>query len=191
MVLIAGEGDLDADEAIRRGTAVGEAVNWARTLANEPANLMTPTNVAAEATELANGSAGSRSRSSTRISAARSAWAAICPWPTAATSRPGSSSCATTAVSGEGYDLGLVGKGITFDSGGISIKPSADMHLMKYDMSGAAAVLASAGAIARLGLPLQRHHRRSVHGEPARWSRDEAGRRLHEHERQDGRGHQH
>ena len=55
---------------------------------------------------------------------------------------------------GDGYDLGLVGKGITFDSGGISIKPAEDMHHMKYDMSGAAAVLASAGAIARLGLPL-------------------------------------
>jgi leucyl aminopeptidase len=55
---------------------------------------------------------------------------------------------------GDGYDLALVGKGITFDSGGISIKPSADMHLMKYDMSGAASVLACAGAIARLGLPL-------------------------------------
>ena len=55
---------------------------------------------------------------------------------------------------GDGYDLAIVGKGITFDSGGISIKPSQDMHLMKYDMTGAAAVLASAGAIARLGLKL-------------------------------------
>ncbi len=49
---------------------------------------------------------------------------------------------------GDGYDLGLVGKGITFDSGGISIKPAQDMHLMKDDMSGAAAVLASAGVVA-------------------------------------------
>jgi leucyl aminopeptidase len=55
---------------------------------------------------------------------------------------------------GEGYDLGLVGKGITFDSGGISIKPSEDMHLMKYDMSGAGAVMAATLVIARLGLPV-------------------------------------
>jgi leucyl aminopeptidase len=48
----------------------------------------------------------------------------------------------------------VVGKGITFDSGGISIKPAENMHHMKYDMSGAAAVLATAGAVARLGLPL-------------------------------------
>jgi leucyl aminopeptidase len=55
---------------------------------------------------------------------------------------------------GEGYDLALVGKGITFDSGGISIKPAAEMHLMKYDMSGAASVLAAAGVIARMNLPI-------------------------------------
>lgn len=47
---------------------------------------------------------------------------------------------------------GLVGKGITFDSGGISIKPGEGMHEMKYDMSGAAAVLASIQAIAKMGL---------------------------------------
>lgn len=47
---------------------------------------------------------------------------------------------------------GLVGKGITFDSGGISIKPSANMHEMKYDMTGAAAVMGALVAIAKLGL---------------------------------------
>ena len=53
---------------------------------------------------------------------------------------------------GEGYDLGVVGKGITFDSGGISIKPADEMHVMRYDMSGAAAVIAATSTIARLGL---------------------------------------
>ena len=47
-----------------------------------------------------------------------------------------------------------MGKGITFDSGGISIKPAEDMHLMKYDMSGAATVLAAAGVVAKMKLPL-------------------------------------
>ena len=50
--------------------------------------------------------------------------------------------------------LALVGKGVTFDSGGISIKPSSDMHEMKYDMSGAASVLHSVSAIAELKLPV-------------------------------------
>lgn len=49
--------------------------------------------------------------------------------------------------------LVFVGKGITFDSGGISIKPSADMKLMRGDMGGAATVCATVLAIARLGLP--------------------------------------
>lgn len=48
--------------------------------------------------------------------------------------------------------LAIIGKGLTFDSGGISIKPSAEMHEMKYDMCGAAATIHAIGAIAKLGL---------------------------------------
>src|SRR5690606_35798836 len=44
---------------------------------------------------------------------------------------------------GEGWDLALVGKGITFDTGGISIKPAANMEAMKADMTGAASVIAA------------------------------------------------
>ncbi len=51
--------------------------------------------------------------------------------------------------------LALVGKGITFDSGGLSIKPGASMQTMKLDMAGAAAVVAATLAIAELGLPIQ------------------------------------
>jgi len=50
----------------------------------------------------------------------------------------------------EGFDLALVGKGITFDTGGISIKPAANMEAMKADMTGAASVIAAMGAIAQL-----------------------------------------
>jgi len=53
-----------------------------------------------------------------------------------------------------GETLGLVGKGVTFDTGGISLKPSAGMQEMKMDMSGAAAVIEAIGAIAELGLKL-------------------------------------
>jgi leucyl aminopeptidase len=55
---------------------------------------------------------------------------------------------------GDGETLGLVGKGVTFDSGGISIKPSAGMQEMKMDMSGAAAVLEAVSAIAKLEVPI-------------------------------------
>jgi leucyl aminopeptidase len=51
--------------------------------------------------------------------------------------------------------LGYVGKGVTFDSGGISIKPPLKMSEMKFDMSGAAAALEATGAIAALGLPVR------------------------------------
>ncbi|MDP9122987.1 MAG: M17 family metallopeptidase, partial [Acidobacteriota bacterium] len=53
----------------------------------------------------------------------------------------------------EGPRIALVGKGVTFDSGGISIKPAADMELMKFDKSGACAVLGIMQAAAALGLP--------------------------------------
>ena len=56
------------------------------------------------------------------------------------------------AGGGSGPTLGLVGKGVTFDTGGISLKPGAGMQEMKYDMSGAAAVLEAVAAIAELGL---------------------------------------
>jgi leucyl aminopeptidase len=55
----------------------------------------------------------------------------------------------------DGETLGLVGKGVTFDTGGISIKPSGSMHEMKMDMSGAAAVLEAVAAIAELELPVK------------------------------------
>ena len=56
---------------------------------------------------------------------------------------------------GEGPTLGFVGKGVTFDTGGISLKPGAGMHEMKFDMSGAAAVLEGFAAVAELGLPVE------------------------------------
>jgi leucyl aminopeptidase len=59
------------------------------------------------------------------------------------------------AGGGTGGTLGLVGKAVTFDTGGISIKPAGKMHEMKMDMSGGAAVLEAVGAIATIGLPVE------------------------------------
>jgi leucyl aminopeptidase len=58
------------------------------------------------------------------------------------------------AGGGDGPTLGFVGKGVTFDTGGIVLKPGAGMQEMKFDMSGAAAVLEATAAIAELGLPV-------------------------------------
>ncbi len=71
--------------------------------------------------------------------------------------------------------LALVGKGITFDTGGISIKPALGMELMKFDMGGGAAVLAALHAIDALRRAVQRHRHRARDGEHARRARAEAG----------------
>ena len=92
---------------------------------------------------------------------------------------------------GSGPRIGLVGKAVTFDSGGISIKPSGGMHEMKMDMSGGAAVLEAFAAIAELGLRARPRRRDPGDREHAERHRDQAGRRDHPAERQDGRGQQH
>jgi leucyl aminopeptidase len=143
----------DTAAAIARGEAVGAAVNWARVLSNEPANLMTPTIVAERARALA-------SESGLQIDVLDEVTCRDLGMGSYLSVARGSDEPAQFIVmrhhgrGGDGYDLGLVGKGITFDSGGISLKDPSDMHLMKYDMSGASAVLATASVVARLNLPL-------------------------------------
>ncbi|MDP8903934.1 MAG: leucyl aminopeptidase [Chloroflexota bacterium] len=145
--------DGTAAQAIAAGTAIGSAVNWARSLANEPANLLTPTALANEARHLAE-------RDGLIFEALDEQACAALGMNSFLSVARGSDEPARLVVlrhharDGDGYDLGLVGKGITFDSGGISIKPADDMHLMKYDMTGAASVMAATVAIARLQLPL-------------------------------------
>ncbi len=137
-------------KAIARGQAVGEAVNTQRRLANEPANKMTPTLLANEARAIA-GKSGlqlevldeSRCRElgmGSYLSVAQGSHQPPKFIVLRYRGRP----------SAKGYDLAFVGKGITFDSGGISIKPAENMHHMKADMTGAASVLAALGAIGTL-----------------------------------------
>jgi leucyl aminopeptidase len=152
LLVIAGTAS-DFDAAISRGTFVGEAVNWSRGVANEPANLMTPTHMAQAAREMA-------SQTSLDIDVLGEDAARDLGMGSFLSVARGSDEAAQVIVlrhrgrPGDDYDLALVGKGITFDSGGISIKPAEEMHLMKYDMSGAASVLAAAGVVSRLGLKL-------------------------------------
>ena len=152
ILLVTGD-DAEMGEALARGKAIGEAVNWSRNLANEPANLMTPTKVAEAARELA-AEAGLEVEILDQKACEALGMGSFLSVARGSDEPPQLVVLRHRGRGGEGFDLGLVGKGITFDSGGISLKDPQDMHMMKFDMSGAAAVLATASVVARLGLKL-------------------------------------
>ena len=136
--------------AIARGQAIGDAVTLQRRLANEPANKMTPLILAGEARALAKDTGVQievldvdRCRALGMGSYLSVAQGSHQP--------PQFIVMRYRGRGGKGFDLGLVGKGITFDSGGISIKPAENMHHMKADMTGAASVIAAIGAVAKIG----------------------------------------
>lgn len=150
--LLAVEGARSALEAsVSEGRVVAEARNYARDLVNEPANLLPPRILAAKAREMAS-QEGLECEVLDREAMGRLGMGALLgvargsqepPALIVARYRPAAEP-ATAA------HIGLIGKGVTFDSGGISIKPSENMEKMKYDMAGGAAVLATMRAVARL-----------------------------------------
>lgn len=136
------------EAGLAEGCILGEAVNFARMLVNEPGNVLTPRELAERARSLAADSLLSVEILDPEEQAAlgMGALRAVAQ---------GSEEPAQVIVlryegTQDGPYLGFVGKGITFDSGGISIKPAERMHLMKDDMSGAAAVLGACKALSRL-----------------------------------------
>ncbi len=159
-LIVCGEGEMSA--ATEQAALVAKAVNEARDLQNRPANDLTPTALAQHACDLAaqienlsvevEGRQGLLSRSMGAFaavaqgSAQEPALITLRYEPSAATRQDGQPDAPV---------LGIVGKAVTFDSGGISLKPGAKMAEMKFDMSGGAAAIAAIGAIAQLGLPLQ------------------------------------
>jgi leucyl aminopeptidase len=146
-VTIAVEGNVR--DALRRGEAVGQAVNVARRMANEPANKMTPTVVAQEARALAK-EAGLDIEVLDRKKCESLGMFSYLSVAQGSHQPPQFIVLRYRGRGGKGYDLGMVGKGITFDSGGISIKPAEGMYQMKADMTGAASVIAAMGAIGAL-----------------------------------------
>ena len=138
-------------DAIDRGTAVGDATNVARRLANEPANRMTPALIAEAAKDLAK-EAGVRIEVLDADRCRALGMGSFLSVAQGSHEPPRFIVMRHRGRGGLGYDLGLVGKGITFDSGGISIKPADNMHHMKADMTGAASVIAALAAIGKLGL---------------------------------------
>ncbi|MDT4952266.1 MAG: leucyl aminopeptidase [Acidobacteriota bacterium] len=145
------------EEALKRGAErgriIGESVNFTRDLANEPGAYMTPSDLAERAREIANEfglnvdvldearmeQEGMGALLSVSRGSEEDAKLIILKY----TPRDAS-------AQDEDNLLALVGKGITFDSGGISLKPGENMELMKYDMTGGATVLGAMRAIAQL-----------------------------------------
>jgi len=150
------------ERAVEEAATVSESVNEARDLQNRPGNDLTPTALAEHAQALAQeieglsieveGSEGLRDRG-------MGAFAAVAQGseqePALITMRYEGPPVPGGASNPGGPLLGFVGKAVTFDSGGISIKPGAKMAEMKFDMSGGAAVIQAVAAIARLKLPVK------------------------------------
>ncbi|MDQ3572633.1 MAG: leucyl aminopeptidase [Actinomycetota bacterium] len=143
----------EASEAAARALVASEAANRVRTLQTLPANELTPTALADRAAELADGYERVAIRVLDGGEIAERGLGGLAAVGAGATEEP---KLITLRYEGRGggETLGLVGKAVTFDSGGISIKPAAAMHEMKMDMSGGAAVLEAVAAIAELGLDL-------------------------------------
>ncbi len=142
-----------AKTILNRSTAVGKAVNATRSLVNEPPSHLFPETFAEAAKDLAKGLP-----------------VKVTVWDEKKLEKEGfggilgvgkGSSRAPRLVKVEyaparaKKHLALVGKGITFDTGGISLKPAASMMTMKCDMGGAAAILNATLAVAELGLPVK------------------------------------
>jgi leucyl aminopeptidase len=141
----------DAGEAVETGRILGEAANAARDLQNAPANDMTPARLAARAREIAE-EFGMTCEVLGREQILYAGMGALSAVARGSHEEPQLITLRHTPEGATGPVLGLVGKAVTFDSGGLSIKPGLGMSNMKFDMSGGAAVLEATAAIARLGL---------------------------------------
>jgi leucyl aminopeptidase len=142
--------------SVLRGAKMGEAANLARTLQNEPANVATPSWVAAEATKTAR--AAKKSRLSIRVLGRselhKLKMNAMLAVASGSAQEPKLVVLQYRGAAHKGWDAAIVGKGVTFDSGGISIKPSSKMDEMKFDKSGACAIIGIMSGCASLALPL-------------------------------------
>jgi leucyl aminopeptidase len=140
----------DVAEAVHRGAIGANAQNFARELQDTPANDLTPTALAERAQEIE----GIEVEVHGRDWMAEQGMGALLAVAQGSDHEP-AVIVARYDGGGGGPLLGLVGKAVTHDTGGLSIKPAAGMHEMKFDMSGGAAVLGALQAIAALELPVR------------------------------------
>ena len=139
-----------AAEDIERATAIAESVAATRDFINTPPNLLYPETFAARAAELAE-AVGVTAEVLDDQALRDGGFGGIVGVGQGST-RPPRLLRLTYAPKSEGPTVALVGKGITFDTGGISLKPAAGMEQMTMDMGGAAAVIGTVLAAARLGV---------------------------------------
>jgi len=146
-------GPAEIEDVVAVARIAAEAQNRARVLQLTPVNVATPTFLAERAEEIAAGSDALTIEVLGRTELEQKGMGGIL-----AVSQGGPQEPKLIVLhyngGGSGSTLAYVGKGVTFDTGGISLKPGAGMQEMKMDMSGAAAVLEATAAIAELGLPI-------------------------------------
>jgi len=152
-LIICGEGEHSS--AVKQAAVVGGAVNEARDLQNRPANDLTPTALGEHAKALGREIAGLSVEVEGREGLAQRKMGAFAAVAQGSEQEPALITLRYEPASATGPVLGIVGKAVTFDSGGISLKPGAKMAEMKFDMSGGAAAISAISAIARLGLPVR------------------------------------
>src|SRR4051794_20649621 len=142
----------DRAEAVARAVVVAEAINAARDLQEAPANHLTPTDLARAAQDVASRHAAVACEVEGRDGIVGRGMGAFAAVARGSDEEPALITLRYEPEGAPGPLLAYVGKGVTFDSGGYSIKPAASMADMKMDMSGAAAVLHALDAIATLGV---------------------------------------
>jgi leucyl aminopeptidase len=156
-LVLCGSGAGEAAEEARRAAVVAGWANRCRDLVNAPGNELTPERLADWAEELAGGSAALRFEALGPEEIRAAGMGALEAVSRGSDNPPRLITLAYEPEQPARADLrvGLVGKAITFDSGGLSLKPALRMDEMKSDMGGGAAVLTAVGAIAELGLPVR------------------------------------
>jgi leucyl aminopeptidase len=146
---VAGQNKKTTTEAAARAKAIAEAVNWARDMVNEPSNFMYPADLANAAKKTAD-DYGLKIEVLEKQQMASLGMGALLGVAQGSQQPPRFIIMTYKGKASDAIDMALVGKGITFDTGGISLKPSTDMHEMKTDMAGAASVIAALRVIAQL-----------------------------------------
>jgi leucyl aminopeptidase len=140
--------------ALVRGQQTGEAINVARELGNLPGNICTPSYLAEEARKLAKGNSKLKTQVLEEKQMRQLGMGALLS-VSAGSAEPAKLIVMEYKGAGAGKKpYVLVGKGITFDSGGISLKPGAKMDEMKFDMCGAASVFGAMNAMLAMKLPI-------------------------------------
>jgi leucyl aminopeptidase len=149
-ILIPERADAASETALREAAIVAESQNFARSLINEPSNRMTPTILGQRAAEVAAEFGlpcevhGAEKLRELKMGAFLGVAQGSDEPPALIVMRYEPAGAPAQPV------IGLVGKGITFDTGGLSLKPAASMETMKYDMAGGATMIAAMRAIAQL-----------------------------------------